>query len=298
MLATCGFSVGQWGLRQVTRHGDGWEGRYSQAMTRPQDDPQRLLAAYDAQLREQAEMVSATSVDRAGPLWRGKFGDRGFVSYRTLDGYNGAALDDLIAQTVEHYRADGQIASAEWKTRGHDGPPELADRLRAHGFEPEEPETVMVGEAVLLAGDVALPAGVRLRRIDNVPNPYPEVVKAAAAQARAFGVAFGVEDAMRRLERNADLLELWIAETATEVVCVGRLEVVAHSEFAGLWGGGTVPDWRGQGIYRALTAARAQSALARGVRYLHSDCTAASRPILERSGLVPVTTTMPYIWHQ
>ena len=46
----------------------------------------------------------------------------------------------------------------------------------------------------------------------------------------------------------------------------------------------------------ALTAARARSALDRGVRWLNSDCTEMSRPILERSGLVAVTTTTPYVW--
>jgi hypothetical protein len=33
-----------------------------------------------------------------------------------------------------------------------------------------------------------------------------------------------------------------------------------------------------------------------GAVYLHSDCSDMSRPILERSGLVPVTTTTPYLW--
>ncbi|MEZ4597979.1 MAG: hypothetical protein R3C32_14885 [Chloroflexota bacterium] len=45
-----------------------------------------------------------------------------------------------------------------------------------------------------------------------------------------------------------------------------------------------------------MTAARAHAALGLGVRYIHSDCTDMSRPILERSGLVAVTTTTPYIW--
>ena len=57
-----------------------------------------------------------------------------------------------------------------------------------------------------------------------------------------------------------------------------------------------VPEWRGKGIYRALTAARARFALGEGVRYIHSDCSAMSRPILERSGLVAVTTSTPYLW--
>jgi hypothetical protein len=92
------------------------------------DEPhlkQRLLNAYDAQLREEAEMTSATSYDRDGPLWRGKFGTRGFVSYRNLGGFTRAALDNLIARTVEHYASDDRIASFEWKTRGHDAPPDL-----------------------------------------------------------------------------------------------------------------------------------------------------------------------------
>ncbi|QFP77815.1 GNAT family N-acetyltransferase [Deinococcus sp. AJ005] len=257
-----------------------------------------LLTAYDAQLREGTEMLSADSVDRSGPLWRGKFGDRGFVSYRSLNGLTGQALDELIAQTVAHYAADPHITSFEWKTRGHDTPADLPERLSAQGFEAEETETVMLGEARLLGQPVPLPDGVTLRRIDNQPDPYPDVVRAARAQELAFGQAFGTDDLMRRIEQGEGRVELWVAETAQEMVCVGRLEVIPDTEFAGLWGGGTLPEWRGRGIYRALTAARAQAALARGVRYLHSDSTEFSRPILERSGLLAVTTTTPYVWRR
>ena len=70
------------------------------------------------------------------------------------------------------------------------------------------------------------------------------------------------------------------------------------AEFAGLWGGATRPEWRGRGIYRALTAARARSALRAGKTLIHSDSTEYSRPILERSGLVRVSTTTPYRWRR
>jgi N-acetylglutamate synthase-like GNAT family acetyltransferase len=99
-----------------------------------------------------------------------------------------------------------------------------------------------------------------------------------------------------RLERMAGAETFWVAEAEGRVVSAGRLNRVAGTEFAGLWGGATLPDWRGKGIYRALTAARARFAMGEGVRYIHSDCSAMSRPILERSGLVAVTTTTPYIW--
>jgi GNAT superfamily N-acetyltransferase len=107
---------------------------------------------------------------------------------------------------------------------------------------------------------------------------------------------------LERLDRTQGLEQFWVAEATTEegsrVVCSGRLARVEGTEFAGIWGGSTLPEWRGKGIYRALTAARARAALADGVRYINSDCTAMSRPILERSGLVAVTTTTPYVWRR
>lgn len=100
---------------------------------------------------------------------------------------------------------------------------------------------------------------------------------------------------LARLARD-DGMELWIAEADGRMVGAGRLEPVAGTEFAGIWGGVTIEEYRGRGIYRALTAARARSALALGKTLVHSDSTEYSRPILERAGLVKVSTTTPYNW--
>jgi predicted GNAT family acetyltransferase len=153
----------------------------------------------------------------------------------------------------------------------------------------------MIGEASLLAVDVALPEGVELRRVTS----ERDVRALSMMQEEAFGEGrFGEEMAVALLRRLGfgDGMELWVAEAGGELVSTGRLEPVAGTEFAGIWGGATRPDWRRQGIYRALTAARARSALARGKRLIHSDSTEGSRPILERAGLVKVSTTTPYEW--
>jgi len=105
------------------------------------------------------------------------------------------------------------------------------------------------------------------------------------------------ESLLRRLALD-DGMELWVAEAGGRVVCAGRLEPVAGTEFAGIWGGATREEWRGRGIYRALTAQRARSALRRGKTLIHSDSTAFSRPILERAGLVAASTTTPYLWRR
>jgi len=257
-----------------------------------------LLAAYDQQLRGVAEMQGAQSWDRDGPLYRALFERAGFVSYESLDGVED--LDDLIERTVAHFAGIAPVEEIEWKSRGHDRPADLDARLRRAGFVPEEIETVMVGEAAKLAVEVALPPGVVIRRVDQLPElERAEVVAAASAMQRdVFGGGPSPEEVVARLDRMGGDEQFWVAEVAHRVVCAGRLARVAGSEFAGLWGGATDPEWRGKGIYRALTAARASAAVATGVRYLHSDCTAMSRPILERSGLAPVTTTTPYRWRR
>jgi predicted acetyltransferase len=70
---------------------------------------------------------------------------------------------------------------------------------------------------------------------------------------------------------------------------------VAPISFA-LLGGATLPDWRGRGLYRAMVAARAREAAARGVPLLHVDASPASAPILRRCGFHEITTSTHYQW--
>lgn len=257
-------------------------------------DAVTLLRAYDEQLRTDAETPSATSVTRLGPLRLVTFpGGRGFVTYQDLDGADADEIADLVAQTVAHYDADPDIQRVEWKTRGHDVAPGLHDALLAHGFVEEEAESIMLGEAAGLAVDVPLPDGITLRTVST----EPDVRAMAAMEDEAFGdpVSDRSADALMHRLGLDDGMELWVAEHDGQIVSAGRLEPVPDTEFAGIWGGATLHAWRGRGIYRALTAARARSALRLGKRYLHSDSTPMSRPILERSGMVAVSTTTPYL---
>lgn len=265
--------------------------------------PDELRAAYDAQLRLEAEMSGARTWHRHGPLVRGLFGRGGFVSYRNLGDLAVDAVDRLISETVAWFRDHTEVASFEWKTRGHDQPADLPDRLVGHGFRPEPTETVMVGPAGPLARSVDLAVdlleGVTVRRAGDHGDLLDDVTRAARLQAEVFGRGSGPTPAelAARLAATPELSSLWLAEVPDgAVVGAGRLEIAAGTDFAGLWGGATQGPWRGRGIYRALVAARARAALAAGSALLHSDCTELSRPILERSGLVAVTTTTPYLW--
>ncbi|WP_102192679.1 GNAT family N-acetyltransferase [Microbacterium aurantiacum] len=256
---------------------------------------QRFLAAYDRQLRTDSESAHAVDTVVHGPLRLSVFpGGRGFISYADLGGADAEGIGDLVDAALDHFRARPDTTSVEWKTRGHDHAPGLHQALVSRGFVAEEPESIMIGEATLLAQDVPVPEGIEIRRTRSDDKIW--------AMEEMQGIVFEdpewrarAETTLRRV-REDDTVELWIALDGDRVVSAGRLEPVAGTDFAGLWGGATLPEWRGRGIYRALTSQRARSALAMGKRFLQSDSTEFSRPILERSGLIRVSTTTPYVW--
>jgi hypothetical protein len=130
-------------------------------------DPALLLAAYDTHLRARVPdpVPAGVTVDRDGPLIRILgLDDGGFVTYTDLGGLDGRELDALIARQRDHFA--GQGVPVEWKLHGHDRPADLGDRLRAAGFRPQAPETVVIGPvAGLAATQPVTPEGVRLREV-------------------------------------------------------------------------------------------------------------------------------------
>ncbi|NNG38021.1 GNAT family N-acetyltransferase [Flexivirga sp. ID2601S] len=245
-------------------------------------------------------MRSAVRVERLGPLLLGTFrGGRGFVSYAPFAATGNGMLGDLVDAAVAHFSADPEVTEFEWKTRGHDELPGLEQLLTERGLVPEEPESVMVGEAAALAVDVPLPAGVSLQQVTDRAG----LELMCTMQATVFGdppesVGPRVEDHLREFAEDTTGMEAWVAVADGKVISAGRVNPVPGTNFAGIWGGSTLPEWRGKGIYRALTAARARAALRAGKSLINSDSTEYSRPILERYGFAKVTTTTPYIWRR
>ncbi|MGC0269200.1 GNAT family N-acetyltransferase [Glutamicibacter soli] len=255
----------------------------------------RLLDIYDSQLRTDAEMQGAIRVGRLGPLYLAVFpGGQGFITSPRFTGGEPAPLSALVGPALEYFTARSGITEVEFKTRGHDHAPGLHEALLSCGFSAGQPESVMLGRLEHLISGLPAPQGVQVRRIST---PL-EVEQMCAMSAEAFGQPPSPGLA-RELAARMDLangLELWVAWAGARMVGAGRLEPVAGTEVVGLWGGGVLPAYRGRGIYRALTDARARSARAAGHIFAHSDSTEYSRPILERQGMVKVTTTTPYTW--
>jgi GNAT superfamily N-acetyltransferase len=231
-------------------------------------------------------------VEQDGPLLRFSLKHGGFIDYRDLGGLEGTELDELIARQVRVFAERGE--RFEWKLHAHDLPTDLAQRLLAAGFVPEETETVVIAPVDAVAGQPLLPENVELHEV----SARTDLDRIAAMEEAVWGDdrdwladSLGAEHAA-----DPSALTIVVAEAGAEVVCAAWVRFARDTEFATLWGGGTLPEWRGRGIYRAIVAYRANLAADRGYRYLQVDASDNSRPILERLGFVPVTTTTPFIW--
>lgn len=125
---------------------------------------QTLLRSYDQQLRTDAETQNALSVTHLGLLCLVTFeGGQGFVTYPHPDDAEATQMSQLVPRVLDYYRQNPTITQVEWKTRDHDRVLGLHQALVGNGFQPDQPESIMIGEAKMLDVNVQLPAGVTLR---------------------------------------------------------------------------------------------------------------------------------------
>lgn len=199
-----------------------------------------------------------------------------------------ATADRAIAAEVARFAGRGRW---EWKLYSYDAPSDLAERLLAAGFVAEDEETLLVGEIAALPPAAPMPDGVRLVDVEDEAG----IAAFLHVGEDVFGdhdIAFG-EQLLGdiRAGRSAAV----VAVVGDRPISSGRIEFYDGTDFAGLYGGATVADWRRRGIFRAVVAHRAGLARARGVRYLQTDASDDSRPIFLRLGFRAIATTTPYI---
>ncbi|GGZ48417.1 hypothetical protein GCM10010387_48400 [Streptomyces inusitatus] len=253
-------------------------------------DQERTLALFDRRVRREAVPDSpGARVERVGAVVRQTGGEHDWNGV-LWSGLDERTADAAIAAQIDHYTAPG--LDFEWKLYSHDLPGDLGERLLGAGFAPEPPEALMVAETAALDTSARPPEGVRLVEVTDAAG----VELMARAQERAFG-----ERPTRLREQllsqlGLDTAVLTVALAGDEPVCAARLELNPAAGFAGLWGGGTVPAWRGRGVYRAMVAHRAAVAAARGHSHLQVDASDESRPILLRLGFTELSTTTPHLY--
>ena len=252
-----------------------------------------LRTAYDARMRMPTGAVpTGLAYEYDGPVLRIVGGPVGRIRAPRDVGVGGVALDRLIARQRDYFAARGQ--GVEWKTRAHDLPADLPERLVAAGFVAQPPSTVLIGSAAEVAAEPVLPAGVVLRRISE----EGDLRRFADLLTGVFGVdlSWVAADLGARISADPDQTTVLAAEAGDRFVSTAFSDYAPGTEFVALLGGTTVLEWRGRGLYHAMLAARAQEGVARGYRLLHVDASPDSAPILRRAGFHAIAVSTHYEW--
>lgn len=255
--------------------------------------PRELLQVYDDQVRGSFadRLPPGWSGEQDGPLTRCLTGRAGFAMLTSpAEGLSVTELGELVDRTIAYFGEHGRWF--EWKTYDHD-PRALRPLLIERHARPDPHEALLLGEAVALAVESPLPDELTLR----VASSRADFERIGAMQSEVWGEDWSwlAEDLALRVQADPPTVVL-LVEDGDLVVSAAWLTPFADTGVAGLWGGSTLPAYRGRGIYRALVARRAQIAVERGYQILQVDASEDSRPILEWLGLSVVGGTTPYIF--
>lgn len=250
-------------------------------------DPGPVLALYDQEIRRNPVVYPGVRIETVGPIVR-CVGEENMVLYSDL---TAADAPGVVAEQARFFRELG--VEAEWKSFGHDRPPELPALLASEGFEPDEPETLVAWDLNAPGLSDPPPGGVTIRPVRS-PSDLEEAEK---VNREAFGSDSRSISAQFAARLHDPMFALFVAYVDGVPAATGRLEMPDGKSFAGLYGGGTDPRYRHRGLYRSLVNARAAVARARGYRYLTVDARITSLPILLRLGFVPLTTTRGWVLH-
>jgi ribosomal protein S18 acetylase RimI-like enzyme len=242
-------------------------------------EPDRALAAFDAEVRRSVRPDGSGARIEADPLvvrWVGADG-RGWSGI-AWSGLGDADADAVIAAQVAYFAARDE--KFEWKLYNYDRPPDLGGRLLAAGFAADGEESLMVTEVSSAPTQADLPPGIRLLPVTDEAG----VGLLADVHERVFGTDSSRlrRSVLAQLQDRPEAVAMVVAMAGDQPVCSARIEFHPGSSFASLWGGGTLPGWRGQGIYRALIAYRARQGC--GGNDHRAGHTPARRQVQRRTG--------------
>ena len=252
-----------------------------------------LLALYDKELRidieipgvQKAAFADLVRFVRPAP-------GMNYVLYSRLDE---AHMDAVIQEQIAFFLPMDQPFT--WRVQDQDRPPTLKDHLVRHGFiadeEPDAPDAVMVLDVQEAASTLLEPVGDKVRRLTQ----REQLNDITRIQEQVYGGDFAW--LKQRLGPHLEIpgyLSVYVADWKEQPACSGWTYFHPDSHFAGLFGGATVAEQRKRGLYTATLAIRVQEAIRRGYRFLTTEASAMSRPILEKHGFRRLTYTHDYVW--
>ena len=255
-------------------------------------DISAILALYDEQERRDVDLIGFQREDTGAVVRYVPPSPKrnSFVFYDRLQHADASTIDAVIVEQVEYFR--DRCHAFVWKFCSHDTSPLLMDRLLAHGFARDEEESaIMVLELDPLPVELQTPSQHDIRR----KHPGDDVSDLLTVLNGAFGgdVSRALYMVYDEMCGNPTRVSMYIAYVDGQPASCGWTRFpLPGKDFASLWAGSTLPQFRQHGLYTALLAVRAREAAERGFRFLTIEAGNMSRPIVEKHGFTTISTML------
>jgi len=214
---------------------------------------------------------------------------RNFVTFTFA---NEQGLDRVIDSSLAHFAPMDQPFT--WKVYEHDRLPSLKSKLEAHGFNSDGGDPVMVLELNNASVDKPIPATAEIRRI-TTGDGLKDVV--SVLDQVYGGNNDWVYDRLGLHLAIPGYLSLYAAYTKGKPASIAWT-CFPHGHFATLFGGTTLAEYRGRGMYTSLLLTRLKEIRERGYRFAVVETGPMSRPIVEKYGFKQLTTVWDYEWQR
>jgi len=238
---------------------------------------QRKQVAWPGMIRQEVNGVVRQFTPEDGPA---------FIEYSEL---TAATADKAIQQEIDFFSALGR--SFEWKLYDCDPPADLKERLQAHGFIIEDPEALLVLQLTPDHPLLARPIPPEIRPV--IDDAGVDGIQAMAEEVWHEERPWLADHLKADLHNNPELISIHAAWVDGRVVSAAWIYYHPGTPFGSLWGGSTLAEYRGRGLYTGLLAVRAQAAWRRGFSLLYVDASPMSQPILEKQGFVCLGYSRP-----
>ncbi|MEK4386188.1 GNAT family N-acetyltransferase [Solibacillus sp. FSL W7-1464] len=206
-----------------------------------------------------------------------KFNENGFILASNV---NESSAMEVIRNELSYFGDLKQ--SFEWKVYSYDKPDNLTEILKQEGFTIDDQEALMV---VKLSESHPFLTNFDLHAVKEITDEQGirDIITLIEIIWNGSHKELG-ERLWRDKQNSPDLLYIYGVYEDGQLVSAAWMYLENNSSFASLWGGSTLPQYRGNGYYSKLLAVRAQKAYEKGYSFLTVDATPMSKPILEKSG--------------
>jgi len=250
----------------------------------------KLLARYDEQLRVNITYPEARKdVTKDVVRFVRKPPGMNFISYTFASDRD---LDRVIEEQLEYFLPMEQPFT--WKVYEHDHRSHLVEKLLARGFvfDDDDPGDMMILDVNKDSHRLPQPASADIRQIHNLD---------------------GLKDVVYVLDRVYGNDNSWVFDRlGNHIEIPGYLSVFVSyvddqpasvawtyfpdGQFALLFAGSTIPEYRNQGLYTNLLSVRLQEIRERTYHIAVVEAGAMSRPIVAKHGFTHLTTLFDYEW--